>query len=385
MANEADAVYKMGAQIAGADQLAGLKEGMKLAEAQNSLQTQRQNLEMQKAAIEDQKFNSVVNMLGTLSRATPAVAKRIAPTIAQRASAAGVPLDQSFLDMYTNDEQNRKDLALAIEAVKNNPNLTMEEKKAGMMKLSDVLEGPAFIQTMAQTYRTEVQDKALAAKEARAQSNFERTVGAAEKKEEMQNRKGLMKAAADAQKIFYETLKSKDSVEALASLQTGEGAVNLANPIGDSQLSTLAAKLFQPGARLSDKDVANLTGDKTLGNRFNQLRNTYLGSGSTISAKDRKDYLEFFEQFRRSTVERIDQAARIASEQAAAANLMDDSESLYKSIMTKSLAAATKTQKAKPKGDPTKLINAARAGNVEAQNYLKNIGIGWEEAAAEGM
>ncbi len=77
MADSADSVYKAGMQLAQTDQLAGLKQGMQLAEAQNTLQAQRQDLEMKKQVLEDQKFNGSMGVLKNYMRAPPAVKKRM--------------------------------------------------------------------------------------------------------------------------------------------------------------------------------------------------------------------------------------------------------------------------------------------------------------------
>ncbi len=91
--------------------------GMKLAQAEQQMLNQKQEVIKQKEDLELAKFNRLNSTMQTLARTNPAVAKKMVPGVADSFRRSGIAVDPGVLDLMASDEgYKQRMLALSQDA-----------------------------------------------------------------------------------------------------------------------------------------------------------------------------------------------------------------------------------------------------------------------------
>ncbi len=304
----------------------GVAAGVQLATAKEQIESKKLQVEQQKEQLNQAKFQSFDNMMKTLNRASgnPAVAKQIAKGMKARFQQLG--FDPAIVDITVSDPefgrlyQNMSDL-MGGKILGNSAataRALQSAQDAGM--LAESLTGLKGSLDRQQQTKIEQMGNDSAERIAAMQlEGKEKAVGAKEEKEDRQ----ALRLSVNA----FEGIIKKDR-EAIGSLKDASNLLSTGGPIEQSAARRALAKAYNSGA-LTDNDVNDFAGDKSLAERFKQMLSTNLEG--EITENNLKQLLQIAAKSaerRQSTVEANakDAASRYANIYGG------DADELYKGV-----------------------------------------------------
>jgi len=268
-----------------------VKLGMDLATAKDKIESQKIELQQQKDAVEQKKFDLMHNGLMTLTRTSPSIAKRVVPQLMKRFDAAGLAYDPLVLEQIASDDNIRNkikqlDSGGAFEGMRGDP----QQRQEAFTALADVV---GF-------------DKALEytsgmTKQKMAQDSAERTADRAAQKTADTQSKEIRTALTSAKRSFdTNTKKERERVDATLDAETllkSPGAISA--EVAKRRLARLAGET----GVLTDSDINAFAGSRALLDRANQLLNTaYSGK---LTEKNKQEMLSIIQTMRQNITKNL--------------------------------------------------------------------------------
>jgi hypothetical protein len=251
-----------------------VKLGMDLATAKDKIESQKIELQQQKDAVEQKKFDMVHNSINTLVKASPAVSKRLLPQMYKRLDAAGIAYDPIVFEELVSDDMTRnklKQIAPLLSAMGDDP----EQRVNALMSIANYTDfGPAIDKAL------ELNKQQMAAKSA------ERVAAKTAKTQERQGRSEAM----SLRKEYQSRPEVKNFVTVSEAFNKVKNAAKSKTAAGDMSLIFGYMKMLDPGSTVREGEFATAQNAAGIPDRVLNLYNKAI-DGEFLSDRQRGQFV----------------------------------------------------------------------------------------------
>lgn len=251
--------------------LQGVKAGIGLATAKEQVEAVKAQTEAMKAELISKQASTANSLLTNLARANPVVAKQMLKGVREKLLNLGV--DPNVADYTVSDDAARqRQIGFSQFAA---GKLTSDPKFAGeyFASLADLVGYDQAAQMFDNELKRRQQDKALAVQERGANARLKMSL---DKEDEKQNKE--VRGALTKMKDKFNSEMKKET-DALTSMQSAKSLIAQGGVAASAGRRALA-KAFNSGA-MTDQDVADIAGGKSLLQKANQLAETAMTGNLT--------------------------------------------------------------------------------------------------------